>query len=133
MTSAADSAGPNGTALPPLPAVPERVPAAQQLVFREALFEVLSGAGPGAVVLLCAPAGSGKTVLLRSWAGSEPVPGRVAWVSVERGELDAQRFWLSVVDALAGAVREKGRVERVGATPAFRAGDVVERLLASLG
>ena len=133
MTGASDTARPNGTALPPLPAVSERVPAPQQLVFRDALFAVLSGAGPGTVVLLGAPAGSGKTVLLRSWTGSELAPGRVAWVSVERGELDAQRFWLSVVDALAGTVREEGLVERVGATPAFRAGDVVERLLASLG
>ena len=35
------------------------------LVQRDALFELLSAAS--GVVLICAPAGSGKTVLLRSW------------------------------------------------------------------
>ena len=52
---------------------------------------------------MCAPAGSGKTVLLRSWVEAAGPADRVAWVSVERGERDAQRFWLSVIDALAGA------------------------------
>jgi LuxR family maltose regulon positive regulatory protein len=104
----------------------------QPLVPRGALFDVLSNAGPGQVVLLCAPAGSGKTVLLRSWSESLPARDRVAWVSVERGEEDAQHFWLSVVDALAGAIHEKGLVERVGATPAFRAEGVVEPLLSGL-
>jgi LuxR family maltose regulon positive regulatory protein len=96
-----------------------RLPAARGLVPRRPLFDRLSRVGPGEVVLLCAPAGSGKTALLRSWMESEGLADRVAWVSVERAERDAQRFWLSVVDELAGAVVEDGRVERVGATPAF--------------
>ena len=94
-------------------AIRERVPAKQRLVARSALFDVLSGAARGQVVLLCAPPGSGKTVLLRSWAESKATSDRVAWVSVERGEADAQHFWLSLVDAFAGAVREQGLVERV--------------------
>ena len=53
---------------------------------------------------MCAPAGSGKTVLLRSWIEAAGLQDRVGWVSVERGEQDAQRFWLAVIDALAGAV-----------------------------
>ena len=40
------------------------------LVARGPLFDRLSAAGPGEVVLVCAPAGSGKTVLLRSWVES---------------------------------------------------------------
>ena len=90
-----------------------RLPAARGLVPRRPLFDRLSRVGPGEVVLLCAPAGSGKTALLRSWVESEGLADRVAWVSVERGERDAQRFWLSVVDELAGAVAEDGLVERV--------------------
>jgi LuxR family transcriptional regulator, maltose regulon positive regulatory protein len=132
MTSPANTAEPRETPRQPLPATRERVPAMQRLVPRGALFDLLSSAGPGQVVLLCAPAGSGKTVLLRSWSESLPAPDRVGCVSVERGEADAQHFWLSVVDALAGAIREKGLVERVGATPAFRAEGVVEPLLSAL-
>ncbi len=47
-----------------------------------------------------------------------------------RGERDAQHFWLSVIDAFAGAV--DGSVERIGPTPGFRGEAVVERLLGSL-
>ena len=107
MTIRADTADLRETPLQPLPATGERLPAMRRLVPRSALFGVLSDAGPGQVVLLCAPAGSGKTVLLRSWVESEAAPDRVAWVSVERGEEDAQHFWLSVVDAVAGAVGER--------------------------
>jgi LuxR family transcriptional regulator, maltose regulon positive regulatory protein len=110
----------------------ERVPVARGLVPRPPLFDRLSAAGPGEVILVCAPAGSGKTVLLRSWLRSEQQPGRVAWVSVERGERDAQRFWLSVIDELADAAGRDARVERVAATPAFGGREVVERLLSDL-
>ena len=104
-------------------------PAIRGLVPRRPLFERLSAAGPGDVVLVCAPAGSGKTVLLRSWIGAAGPADRVAWVSVERGERDAQRFWLSVIDALAGA---DGAVERVAAAPAFGGDAVVEQLVSQL-
>jgi LuxR family transcriptional regulator, maltose regulon positive regulatory protein len=109
-----------------------RLPAARGLVPRRPLFDRLSRVGPGEVVLLCAPAGSGKTALLRSWVESEGLADGVAWVPVERAEQDAQRFWLSVVDELAGAVGEDGLVERVDATPAFGGQAVVERLLSDL-
>jgi LuxR family transcriptional regulator, maltose regulon positive regulatory protein len=110
----------------------EHLPATRGLVLRPLLFERLSAAGPGGVILVCAPAGSGKTELLRSWVESEGLADQVAWVSVERGEHDAQRFWLSVIDELAGAAGRDGFVERVGATPAFGGQAVVERLLSDL-
>jgi LuxR family transcriptional regulator, maltose regulon positive regulatory protein len=110
----------------------ERLPAMERLVPRRALFDVLSSTRGGQVVLLCAPAGSGKTVLLRAWASSGAAGDPVAWVAVERGEEDAQRFWLSVIDALAGAVHEDGLVERFSATPQFRGDGVIDPLLASL-
>ena len=75
--------------------------AGRGLVRRRALFERLSAAEPGGVVVVHAPAGSGKTVLLRSWIEEEGLQSRVAWVSVEPDEHDAQRFCLSVADALA--------------------------------
>ena len=99
---------------------------------RQPLFDRLSAARPGEVILVCAPAGSGKTVLLRSWVESEGWADRVAWVSVERGERDAQRFWLSAIEKLADAVDQDVPVERVGATPAFDGEAAVERLLSEL-
>jgi LuxR family maltose regulon positive regulatory protein len=112
---------------------PERVPLARRTVPRSELISVLSAADPGAVVLVCAPPGSGKTVLLHSWIESAGFGQRVAWVSVDHDEQDAQRFWLSVIDALVAAVGQaEGPVERVGATPAFRGEAVIESLLGEL-
>jgi LuxR family maltose regulon positive regulatory protein len=102
---------------------------ADRLVPRPGLFERLSAAAPGTVTLVCAPAGSGKTVLLQSWAAE--TDEAVAWVSVERGERDAQRFWLHVIDALADTAGDDV-IERVSPAPGFAGAVVVERLLAQL-
>jgi LuxR family maltose regulon positive regulatory protein len=93
------------------------------------LFDRLSALEGGGVVLVCAPAGSGKTVLLRSWIAAAGLEDQVGWVSVERGERDAQRFWLSVIDELAAAV---GVVQRVAPAPTFNGRAVVEQVLADL-
>ncbi|MGZ6588885.1 MAG: hypothetical protein ACXVHX_31975 [Solirubrobacteraceae bacterium] len=45
-----------------------RRPARRGVVGRSALFERLSATAPGGVALVCAPAGSGKSVLVSSWA-----------------------------------------------------------------
>jgi LuxR family maltose regulon positive regulatory protein len=102
---------------------------ADRFVARPVLFERLSAAAPGTVTLVCAPAGSGKTVLLRSWAAR--IEEAVGWVTVERGERDAQRFWLHVVDALADTAGDEV-VERVSPAPRFAGAVVVERLLDQL-
>ncbi|HEX6712751.1 MAG TPA: AAA family ATPase, partial [Thermoleophilaceae bacterium] len=99
---------------------------------RDALVRVLCTAGPGGVTLLCAPAGSGKTVLLRSWAASGVSGDRIAWASVEPGEHDAQRFWPTLIDKLAAAMGDVGLVERVGAASPYCTNDVIERLLSDL-
>jgi LuxR family transcriptional regulator, maltose regulon positive regulatory protein len=60
------------------------------------------------VTVVSAPAGSGKTVLLRSWIAEAGLAGRAAWVAAGRGERDPQRFWLSVLGALRRRVRGPG-------------------------
>ena len=99
------------------------------LIQRQALFEWLQAAPPGGVVLVCAPAGSGKSVFVRSWAESSRWRERMAWVSVEPGERDGQRFWLSVIDVLAQVV---GSVQRMSPAPGFRGELAVKRLLSEL-
>ena len=81
------------------------------------------------MTLVCAPAGSGKTVLLRSWA--RETDEAVAWVTVERGERDAQRFWLQLIDALADAAGDQV-IQRVSPAPGFAGAIVVERLMDQL-
>jgi LuxR family transcriptional regulator, maltose regulon positive regulatory protein len=50
------------------------------------------------VVLVCAPAGYGKTVLLADWARHVRFP--VAWLSLDAGDNDPARFWRHAVAAL---------------------------------
>jgi LuxR family transcriptional regulator, maltose regulon positive regulatory protein len=104
--------------------------ARDRLVRRDGLFDRLSAIPPGGVGLVSAPAGSGKTVLLRSW--TEQGRHRVAWVSVEREERDAQHFWTSVVEALAVEAGRRQLVESISPTPSFRGSALVERLLSAL-
>ena len=68
------------------------------LVPRPRLAELLDeGLGRG-VVLVCAPAGYGKTVLLAEWAQHGRFPA--AWLSLDPGDNDPARFWRHVVAAL---------------------------------
>ena len=116
-----------------LPAPPgHRFPAGRGLVQRPQLFERLSATPAGGVIVVSGPPGSGKTVLVGSWLEAAGLRDRAAWVSIERGERDGQRFWLSVIDALAGAVGGDAPVARVSPAPGLRGELVVERLLADL-
>ena len=100
------------------------------LIPRPGLFELLAGAER--VVLVSAPAGSGKTFLLRSWIAAEGLRERTAWVSVGREEHDAQAFWLSVLDSLRGTGLGSGRVRELTAAPDLDAATIVRRLLEDL-
>ena len=50
------------------------------------------------LVLVCAPAGFGKTALLADWARQSRRP--VAWLSLDPGDNDPARFWRHVIAAL---------------------------------
>jgi LuxR family transcriptional regulator, maltose regulon positive regulatory protein len=100
------------------------------VVSRGKLFERLCGAGRVAVV--SAPAGSGKTVLLRSWIGAAGLADSAAWVPVAAGERDGQRFWLSVADALRGTAAGSKLVRGLSAAPDLDGWEIAERLLKDL-
>jgi LuxR family maltose regulon positive regulatory protein len=84
------------------------------------------------VTVVSAPAGSGKTVLLRSWLGQDGVDGRAAWVPAGRGERDPQRFWVQVAAALRQTSAGAGLVRAVTGAPDLDGWALVERLLADL-
>ena len=100
------------------------------VVRRPGLFDVLSGAGR--VTEVSAPAGSGKTLLLRSWIAAAGLADRAAWVAVPREEPDAQRFWLSVLGALRDTAAGRKLVGPLTAAPDLDGWMVVERLLKDL-
>jgi len=71
-------------------------PAAPRLIDRGDLVAALDRAAARRVTVISAPAGSGKTSLLRAWAGGPGQPRRLALVQVQRGQHDAQQFWLAL-------------------------------------
>jgi LuxR family maltose regulon positive regulatory protein len=69
-------------------------------VVRPRLLERLAGGMTCELVLVCTPAGFGKTTLLAHWArGGRPV----AWLSLDEADNDPVRFWRHVAAALDGA------------------------------
>src|SRR5215467_241792 len=75
------------------------MPRSQQgFVVRLRLVEALDEGLSRRLILVCAPAGFGKTALLADWArrGSRPV----AWLSLDAGDNDPARFWRHAVAAL---------------------------------
>jgi LuxR family maltose regulon positive regulatory protein len=84
------------------------------------------------VVQISAPAGSGKTVLLRSWIAEAGLARHAAWVPVDSEERDLQRFWLSVLGALRETAPGAALVGALTAAPDLDGWAIVERLLTDL-
>jgi LuxR family transcriptional regulator, maltose regulon positive regulatory protein len=78
---------------------------------RPRLVQALSEGLARGRVLICAPAGFGKTSLLADWARSGGRP--VAWLGLDAGDNDPARFWRYVVAALDQA--QPGIAGRLGA------------------
>jgi LuxR family maltose regulon positive regulatory protein len=93
------------------------------LLDRERLRNALDDAVARQVTVICAPAGSGKTSLLRTWLEHARNTYRVVFVSA-RDEQDEQSFWLSLLAQLQRAHDTP--------TPAFNGDGMVSRLLAEL-
>src|SRR5262249_55818553 len=98
-------------------------PGAGGIVSRPRLFERL---GAARVTVVSAPAGSGKTVLLRSWISRAGAAGSAAWVTVGRGEQDPQQFWLSVLGALRQTTPGSALVRELTAAPGLGGGGIGE-------
>jgi LuxR family maltose regulon positive regulatory protein len=89
-------------------------------------------AGAERVSQVSAPAGSGKTMLVRSWIAEAGLAERAAWVPAGREERDPRRFWVGVADALRGTAAGAGLVRPLTAAPDLDGWAVVERLLTDL-
>jgi LuxR family maltose regulon positive regulatory protein len=100
---------------------------------RAGLFARLDGGDPHGVTLVSAPAGSGKTVVLRSWLAHAGVDERAAWVTVERDEQDPQRFWVSVIDALRRIPGADATVRELAPAPVFDGKVLIDRLVEEVG
>jgi LuxR family transcriptional regulator, maltose regulon positive regulatory protein len=107
-------------------------PAAPRLLQRGELLAALERATAAKVTLVSAPAGGGKTSLLRAWAAGPGRPHRLVVVQVRRDQQDSQQFWLAVLGAIRAASGAPGEGEQPAATPDFNEAAIVERVLAEL-
>ena len=84
------------------------------------------------MTIISAPAGSGKTSLLRAWADRPGQPHRLAVVQVQRDQQDAQQFWLALLSAVRHASGTASGAEPPAATPDFNGQAMVDRVLSEL-
>ncbi len=111
---------------------PNLAQAATQLIPRGELLASLNRATAAKVTLISAPAGSGKTSLLRAWADGPGQSYRLAVVQVRRDQQDTQQFWLAVLSAIRQASGTPGEGTQLAATPDFNEAGIGERVLSEL-
>jgi LuxR family maltose regulon positive regulatory protein len=99
------------------------------LLAREDLLELLDRAVTKRLTVVSAPPGSGKTSLLRAWADRSTNLRRAAFVSVERDQQDAQRFWSAVLDAIRRAPPSIDPDAEPAASAALDGDELVDRVL----
>src|SRR6266446_5654977 len=107
-------------------------PATPRLIDRGDLVAALDRAAARRVTIISAPAGSGKTSLLRAWADRPGQPHQFAVMQVQRDQHDAQQFWLALLDAVRHASATASRAEPPAATPDFNAPAMVDQVLSEL-
>jgi len=103
-----------------------------RLIDRSDLLAALDRAAAKKVTIISAPAGSGKTSLLRAWAGRPGQPRRLAVVQVQRDQQDAQQFWLALLSAVRDASGTTSGAEPPAAIPDFNGRAMVDRVFSEL-
>jgi LuxR family transcriptional regulator, maltose regulon positive regulatory protein len=103
-----------------------------RLIDRGDLVAALDRAAAGKVTIISAPAGSGKTSLLRAWADRPGRQHRLVVMQVQRDQQDAQQFWLALLHAIRQASPMASRAEPPAATPDFHGQAVADRVLSEL-
>jgi len=101
-----------------------------RLLDRSDLLATLDRASAKKVAIISAPAGSGKSSLLRAWADRGPAR-RLAVVAVQRDQ-DVQTFWLALLRAVRQASGSTTGVELPAATPEFNPDAMADRVLSEL-
>src|SRR3984885_6651937 len=103
------------------------------LIHRHDLMAALNRAAQKRVTIISAPAGSGKTSLLRAWADQPGQDCRVAFVTVRPGQHDLQLFWLAMLSAVrAAAGSGEGGARLPPATPGANGSAIADKVLSEI-
>jgi LuxR family maltose regulon positive regulatory protein len=104
------------------------------LIHRHDLMAALNRAAQKRVTIIAAPAGTGKTSLLRAWADQAGQDCRVAFMTVRPGQHDMQLFWLTMLGAVrAAAGTGDGTAPLPPATPGSSGSAIADKVLSELG
>ncbi len=106
--------------------------ATPRLIDRADLVAALDRAVAGKVTIVSAPAGSGKTSLLRAWADRPGQSRQLAVLQVQRDQQDAQQFWLALLDAVRHVTGATSGAGPPAATPEFNGRAMTGRVLSEL-
>jgi LuxR family transcriptional regulator, maltose regulon positive regulatory protein len=103
------------------------------LIRRDDLLAALDRAAQKRVTIVSAPAGTGKTSLLRAWAGQPDQDCRIAFITVRPGQHDMQLFWLTVLGAVrAAAGAGEGGAQLPAVVPGSDGSPMVDKVLSEL-
>jgi LuxR family transcriptional regulator, maltose regulon positive regulatory protein len=103
------------------------------LIRRDDLVAALVRAVQKRVTIISAPAGSGKTSLLRAWADQPGPDCRIAFMTVRPGQHDMQLFWLTMLGAVrAAAGISDGRAQLPPAAPGSGGTAMVDKVISEL-
>ena len=103
------------------------------LIYRRELMAALNRAAQKRVTIISAPAGAGKTSLLRVWANQPGQDCRIAFMTVRPGQHDMQLFWLTMLGAVrAAAGADEGGARLPPATPGSSGSEVADKVLSEL-
>jgi ATP/maltotriose-dependent transcriptional regulator MalT len=102
------------------------------LLERDDLLRMLDRGVSNRVIVISAPPGSGKKSLLRVWADRSSNLRRISFVSVDRDEQNAQRFWSTVLDAIRDPERSTDPETQPAATAALDSDEIFDRVLSEL-
>src|SRR5579863_9717569 len=104
-----------------------------RLIHRRDLMAALNRASQKRVTIISAPAGTGKTSLLRAWAGQPGQDCRIAFMTVRPGQHDMPLFWLTVLGAVrAAAGTGGGDAQLPPVTPGTSGSAMVNKVLSEL-
>jgi LuxR family maltose regulon positive regulatory protein len=103
------------------------------LIRRHGLVAALDRAAQKRVTIISAPAGSGKTSLLRAWADQPGQDCRIAFMTVRPGQHDMQLFWLTMLRAVRStAGTDVDDAQLPSAAPGSSGSAMVDKVLAEL-
>jgi LuxR family maltose regulon positive regulatory protein len=110
-------------------------PPPRHLLLRKRLLDLLDEGADNRLMLISAPAGAGKTVLLASWVQTRQLPGVACWLSLDADDNDASRLIADLLSALrdSGVTVPGGALELLTAPPGAHTERFLPHLINALG